>query len=87
MRGMHDCEADARARNLVRCDNVRAGIGVQSDRTRRLTAIDHRDRPIGASQTNDRFKRRAGYLGTTVNSMTRSGRRLWPGQYALPYIR
>jgi hypothetical protein len=37
--------------------------------------------------SNDRFKRRARYSGTVVISITRSGRRPWPGQYALPYIR
>lgn len=36
---------------------------------------------------NDRFKRCTHYSGTVVISITRSGRRPWPGQYALPYIR
>ncbi|MGU3780458.1 hypothetical protein [Burkholderia metallica] len=47
----------------------------------------HRLAPHAGPQTNDRFKRRAGYFGTAVSSKMRSGRRWWPGQYALPYIR
>lgn len=40
----------------------------------------HRRSADTGSQTNDRFKRGAGYLGTAVSSNTRSGRRWWPGQ-------
>lgn len=62
---------------------VHSSIG----RARRSAAIGLRPMPFRKlPQTNDRFKRGAGYLGTAVSSMMRSGRRPWPGQYALPYI-
>lgn len=72
--GMH-ATADAGARNRSLEHPSRAPI-------RR-----HRSSTDVRPQTNDRFKRRAGYLGTAVSSITRSGRRPCPGQYALPYIR
>ena len=53
----------------------------------RAPILGHRLSADTGWQTNDRFKRRAGYLGTAVSSNTRSGRRWWPGQYVLPYIR
>ncbi len=74
MRGMHrSADADARNRSL--------------EHPSRVPIHNHRPSTDASLQTNDRFKRRAGYLGTVVNSITRSGFRPWPGQYALPYIR
>ena len=61
----------------------RCRIGTRS----RMPIPGHRLSADTGSQSNDRFKRRAGYLGTAVSSKTRSGRRWWPGQYVLPYIR
>ncbi|AMU12378.1 hypothetical protein A3203_04240 [Burkholderia cenocepacia] len=74
--------AEARARNR--------SLRHRANEYRRVARIVRADPPPsfdGDSESNDRFKRRAGYPGTAVNSMTRSGRRPWPGQYALPYIR
>ncbi|KFG98442.1 hypothetical protein GQ56_0102700 [Burkholderia paludis] len=62
-------------RGIVRLDGVRAparGAGAP--------IRGHRAATRAGMQTNDRFKRRAGYLGTTVSSKTRSGRGWWPGQ-------
>ncbi|KVT14792.1 hypothetical protein WT24_07245 [Burkholderia sp. MSMB1078WGS] len=82
MRDMHDAEC--------RCPCAASFAPAPYERVSARGRIARADSPSsidGGFETNGRFKRRAGYSGTAVNSMTRSGRRPWPGQYALPCIR
>lgn len=85
--GMHEA-AGAVARNRSLLQRAVAGARPAHGSSRaRAPILSHRLSTDAGPQTNDRFKRRAGYLGTAVSSNTRSGRRWWPGQYVLPYIR
>ena len=77
-------DTNTQNRSLLHCANESRPAVRSRARMRRHRSPSSTDRD---SQSNDRFKRRAGYPGTTVNSITRAGRRPWPGQYALPYIR
>lgn len=82
---MHDTAGvAARNRSLLHRAVTGTRRGAQQGR---MPIHSHRPSTDTDPQTNDRFKRRAGYLGTVVSSKTRSGRRWWPGQCVLPYIR